>query len=63
MSADRLQELYNYAWDQFYKEETQEQKMFKLFTQVVLREMNDGTFVPRKRELANQSFGKQVIRG
>jgi len=62
MSADRLQELYNYAWESFYKEESQEQKMFKLFSQVVLKEMNDGTFVPRKRELMNQSFGKKVIR-
>lgn len=62
MSADRLQELYNYAWESFYKEESQEQKMFKLFSQVVLKEMNDGTFVPRKRELINKSFGKQVIR-
>ena len=62
MSPDRLQELYQYAWDSFYKEESQEQKMFKLFSKVVLKEMNDGTFVPRKRELINQSFGKQVIR-
>jgi len=62
MTPEKLQELYAYAWDAFYKEETQEQKMFKLFSQVVLKEMNDGTFVPRKRELANQSFGKRVIR-
>ena len=62
MTPEKLQELYAYAWDAFYKDETQEQKMFKLFSKVVLREMNDGTFVPRKRELINQSFGKQVIR-
>lgn len=62
MTPDRLQELYQYAWDTFYKEESQEQKMFKLFSKVVLKEMNDGTFVPRKRELINQSFGKQVVR-
>lgn len=62
MSPEKLQELYAYAWDAFYKDETQEQKMFKLFSQVVLKEMNDGTFVPRKRELVNHSFGKRVIR-
>ncbi|PKP20890.1 MAG: radical SAM protein [Bacteroidetes bacterium HGW-Bacteroidetes-19] len=62
MTPEKLQELYAYAWDAFYKDETQEQKMFKLFSQVVLKEMNDGSFVPRKRELVNQSFGKRVIR-
>lgn len=62
MSAERLQELYDYAWEAFYKDESQEQKMFRLFSQVVLREINDGTYVPRKKSLANQSFGKQVIR-
>ncbi|HQQ21137.1 MAG TPA: radical SAM protein [Bacteroidales bacterium] len=62
MSPEKLQELYQYAWDSFYKDESQELKMFKLFTQVIMKEMEDGTFVPRKRELANQSFGKQVIR-
>lgn len=62
MTPEKLQELYAYAWDAFYKDETQEQKMFKLFSQVVLKEMNDGTFVPRKRELVNHSFGKRVIR-
>jgi hypothetical protein len=36
--------------------------MFKLFTKVIMKEMEDGTFVPRRRDLANQSFGKQVIR-
>jgi hypothetical protein len=62
MSPERLQELYQYAWDSFYKDESQELKMFKLFTKVIMKEMEDGTFVPRRRDLANQSFGKQVIR-
>jgi radical SAM superfamily enzyme YgiQ (UPF0313 family) len=62
MSPERLQELYNYAWDTFYKDETQEQKMFKLFTNVVLREMQDGTFRPRNRDLAKKSFGHDVVR-
>jgi len=62
MSPERLHELYRYAWEAFYKDESQEQKMFKLFSKIVLREMNDGTFKPRNRNLATKSFGKEVIR-
>jgi radical SAM superfamily enzyme YgiQ (UPF0313 family) len=62
MSAERLQELYDYAWDTFYKDEKQESKMFRLFCNVALREMNEGTYRPRNRELINRSFGKEVIR-
>ena len=62
MSPDRLQELYEYAWKAFYQDETQEAKMFKLFTNVVLREMEDGTYRPRDRKLANKTFGKDVDR-
>jgi radical SAM superfamily enzyme YgiQ (UPF0313 family) len=62
MSAEKLQELYDYAWETFYKDETQEQKMFKLFCQVALREMNEGTYRPRNRALATKSFGKEVVR-
>ena len=62
MSPERLHELYRYAWDTFYKDETQEQKMFKLFTKVVMREMEDNTYKPRNRKLADQSFGKKVHR-
>ena len=62
MSPERLQELYEYAWKAFYQDETQEAKMFKLFTNVVLREMEDGTYRPRDRRLANKTFGKDVDR-
>ena len=62
MSPERLQELYEYAWKAFYQYETQEEKMFKLFTNVMLREMEDGTYRPRDRNLANKSFGKVVDR-
>jgi radical SAM superfamily enzyme YgiQ (UPF0313 family) len=62
MSPDKLQELYDYAWSAFYKDETQEQKMFNLFSKVVLSEMENGTYVPRNRSLINKSFGKDVIR-
>ena len=62
MSPEKLQELYYYAWDSFYKDETQEQKMFKLMMSVVEKEMRDGTYRPRRQELANVSFGKPVYR-
>ncbi|MBP5589292.1 MAG: cobalamin-dependent protein [Bacteroidales bacterium] len=62
MSPERLQELYQYAWNSFYQDESQEQKMFKLFTQVMLREMEEGTYKPRRRDLVNKSFGKPVVR-
>jgi radical SAM superfamily enzyme YgiQ (UPF0313 family) len=62
MSPERLQELYDYSWKSFYHEESQAQKMFKLFSQVMLREMNDNTFRPRQRDLVNKSFGQEVKR-
>lgn len=62
ITPQRLQELYEYAWKTFYKDETQEEKMFKLFTKVLLKEMEDGTYKPRDRKLANKSFGHDVVR-
>ena len=58
MSPDRLLELYHYAWDTFYQAEPQTHKMYKLMQKVVGREMADGTFVPRRTELARQRFGR-----
>lgn len=62
MSAERLQELYDYAWTAFYASESQEARMFRLFCNVALREMNDGTYRPRDRKLSGKSFGKDVRR-
>ena len=62
MSPEKLQELYDYAWKSFYASETQESKMFRLFCNVALREMEDGTYRPRDRRLANKSFGRDVDR-
>ncbi|MDR1602049.1 MAG: radical SAM protein [Tannerella sp.] len=62
MSAERLQELYDYAWASFYAAESQESRMFRLFCNVALREMNEGTYRPRERRLANRSFGRDVKR-
>ncbi|MBS1198229.1 MAG: radical protein [Proteobacteria bacterium] len=60
MSPEKLTELYHYAWDTFYKDEPQTQKMFNLLDKVMQREVADGTFTPRRRELRRQSFGKKV---
>lgn len=59
MSPDRLQELLTYAWESFYREEPQSYRMFKLFKQVVEREKADGTFRPRRRDLAIRRFGRE----
>jgi radical SAM superfamily enzyme YgiQ (UPF0313 family) len=56
MSPRRLQELLEYAWDSFYQDEPQEIKMFKLFKQVVQKEMAAGTY--RQRRRAGLKFGK-----
>lgn len=62
MTAERLQELYDYAWQNFYASESQEQKMFRLFCNVALREMEEGTYCPRDRRLADRSFGEKIVR-
>jgi radical SAM superfamily enzyme YgiQ (UPF0313 family) len=62
MSPDRLLELYRFAWDTFYREEPQTQKMYRLLEKVVAREMADGTFVPRARELARTRFGRSPLK-
>lgn len=62
MTPDRLQELYEYAWKSFYADESQEQKMTRLFMRVMMREMEDGTYRPRDRKLVGKSFGKDVVR-
>ncbi len=61
MSAKRLQELLAYAWDTFYRDESQEMKMSKLFARVIRKEMEQGTHRPRRRDLRNQAFGKPVV--
>ena len=60
LSAEKLQEMYEYAWKTFYADESQESKMMRLFTKVMLREMADGTYRSRDRNLVNKSFGKEV---
>jgi len=60
MPPEKLQELLQYAWDTFYRDEPQEIKMFNLFRRVVRKEMAEGTFRPRNRALAAQAFGRSL---
>lgn len=62
MSPDRLQEMYNYAWETFYKDRSQEEKMFELMMSVVEKEIKDGTYRTRRGDLASSSFGKTINR-
>ena len=62
MSPARLLELYHYAWDTFYREEPQTHKMYKLLQKVVRSEMADGTFVPRRGDLARTRFGRAPLK-
>jgi len=45
MTTTELQDMFYYAWDTFYAEESQELKMGRLFQKVVMREIEDGTYV------------------
>lgn len=60
MSPETLQGLLDYAWDTFYKDESQEIKMSKLFQNVVRREMMNNTHRKRERSLADRKFGRSV---
>jgi radical SAM superfamily enzyme YgiQ (UPF0313 family) len=62
MGPEKLQELLEYAWKTFYRDESQNMKMVKLFHKVVKKEMAENTFKPRDRSLAGQSFGRAVNR-
>ena len=58
MSPERLRELYDYAWETFYRHEPQSYKMFKLIKKVMMKEKEEGTFKQRRRDLISQAFGK-----
>ncbi len=60
ISAERLQTLFHYAWETFYKDESQELKMFKLQHKAALQEKAAGVYRPRKRKLASRAFGRQI---
>ncbi len=44
MSPARLQELFKYAWDTFYADNSYQIRMGNLFKKVITREMADGTY-------------------
>ncbi len=46
MSVDKLQELYEYAWNTFYKDASKEVKMGRLYMKVIEKEQADGTYRP-----------------
>ena len=60
MSPQRLAELLSYAWDMFYKDESQQMKMSRLYRKVVAMEKADNSFTPRQRELSRQAFGRKL---
>jgi radical SAM superfamily enzyme YgiQ (UPF0313 family) len=62
MSPERLQQLLYEAWGAFYRDESQEVKMFRLFQRVVRKEMAENTFRPRNRSFASRAFGRKVER-
>ncbi len=52
MTAEKLQELYYYAWDTFYAGSGYQTRMGDLFRKVIRKEMEDGTYSrynPRRR--------------
>jgi radical SAM superfamily enzyme YgiQ (UPF0313 family) len=60
MTPEKLQELFYYGWDAFYRDESQEFKMFKLLREVTEKEAADRTYQPRRRDLASRAFGRET---
>jgi radical SAM superfamily enzyme YgiQ (UPF0313 family) len=46
MSPEILQEMYHYAWENFYKEVAQSLRMARLFSKVVKKEREEGSYTP-----------------
>lgn len=47
MTPEVLQEMYSYAWENFYKDVPQSLRMARLFSDLVKKEMADGTYQSR----------------
>lgn len=60
MTPEKLQELYYYAWDTFYADESPQVKMGKLFFRVIEREMDDGTY-RRYDKQSRRSFKETAL--
>lgn len=48
MSPEELQEMYSYAWKTFYQDMSQSLRMARLFSDLVKKEMADGTYKSMK---------------
>jgi len=44
MSVSKLNEMFQYAWDTFYYDQSKEVKMAQLYRKVIMREVEDGTY-------------------
>jgi len=59
MTPEKLEELYNWAWDTFYQDGGYQTKMGELFFKVIKREMMDGTY--RRYNPRKKRFTKKAI--
>ncbi len=60
MSPETLQEMYSYAWDAFYKDSPKSLRMAKLFSDLVKKEMADGTYMRQNLSEKRQWSGGKV---
>jgi len=58
MSSERLQELYDEAWEIFYREKPQPYRMFELIKRVIDKEIMGGSFQGQQRTRTNRKFGR-----
>ena len=61
MSPERLQDLYDEAWEIFYREKPQPYRMFELFKRVIDREIADGSFQGQQRTQTNRKFSRTKL--
>ncbi len=60
MTPEKLQEMYHYAWDTFYKDMAQPLKMARLFFKVLQKEVADGTYQPMKPVHSRRGWDVEV---
>ena len=65
MTPDELQQMYEYAWENFYKDMSQSLRMARLFQSVVRKEMDDGTYrsAPRLTSRRREWQGEEGVHG
>jgi radical SAM superfamily enzyme YgiQ (UPF0313 family) len=57
LTPEKLDELYQYAWDTFYSDYSAEMRMAKLYMDVIEREMADGTY--RRTRLGRHGWSER----